>query len=145
MSEKILDNEQFASMALANFPKDFQFRPFAEYIAEGDCIQVITKEGSYYGERIDHLLTLFFSNETDEPTGFLIKGVSKLTKTIKPIKGVFENDKIKISYLIVMKMEQMINHFGNNLDLVKSKALETFFSEASLLEAEFHQDELAVA
>lgn len=58
------------------------FSPFAEYDADGDCIEFFAKPDPYYAERIDGLLTVYKSQETDEVVGSHIKGVSHLCKEL---------------------------------------------------------------
>jgi hypothetical protein len=55
-----------------------QFRPTATYDPDGDCIEFLAKPDSFHAERIDDLVTVYYSQETDEVIGALIKGVSKL-------------------------------------------------------------------
>jgi hypothetical protein len=54
-----------------------QFRPTATYDPDGDCIEFLAKPDSFYGERVDELVTVYYSQETGEVVGSLIKGVSQ--------------------------------------------------------------------
>lgn len=63
-------------MMLYARPAD-QFRPSAVYDRDGDCIEFIAKSDPFYAERIDDLVTVYYSQETGELVGSLIKGVSK--------------------------------------------------------------------
>ena len=58
------------------------FTPTATYIADGDCIEFFAKPDRYYAERVDDLLTVYLSHETDEIVGSLLKGVSTFCKKI---------------------------------------------------------------
>jgi hypothetical protein len=58
------------------------FAPFAEYDADGDCIEFFAKPDPYFAERIDPLLTVYRSQETKEIVGSLIKGVSHVCREI---------------------------------------------------------------
>ncbi|MCK4787137.1 MAG: hypothetical protein KAV87_25485, partial [Desulfobacteraceae bacterium] len=53
------------------------FKPNARYDPDGDCIEFFTKPHSFYAERIDDLVTVYYSHETKEIIGSLIKGVSE--------------------------------------------------------------------
>ncbi|MCH7727693.1 MAG: hypothetical protein IH991_14605 [Planctomycetes bacterium] len=54
-----------------------QFKPTATYDPDGDCIEFLAKPDPFYAERIDDLVTVYYSQETDEVIGSLIKGASK--------------------------------------------------------------------
>jgi len=54
-----------------------QFRPTATYDPDGDCIEFLAKPDPFYGERVDDLVTVYYSQETGEVIGSLVKGVSK--------------------------------------------------------------------
>src|SRR5690606_8428086 len=56
------------------------FKPQVRYDKDGDCVEFVARPHAYRGERIDDLVTAFYSLETDELMGSLIKGVSKLLK-----------------------------------------------------------------
>jgi hypothetical protein len=58
------------------------FSPFAEYDADGDCIEFFAKPDPYYAKRIDALLTVYRSQKTQEIVGSLIKGVSHVCREI---------------------------------------------------------------
>jgi hypothetical protein len=54
-----------------------QFRPTATYDPDGDCIEFLAKPDPFYAERVDELVTVYYSQETDEVVGSLIKGVAQ--------------------------------------------------------------------
>jgi hypothetical protein len=54
-----------------------QFRPTATYNPDGDCIEFLAKPEPFYAERVDDLLTVYYSQETGEVAGSLLKGVSR--------------------------------------------------------------------
>jgi len=53
------------------------FRPAATYDPDGDCIEFLIKPDPFRAERVDDLVTVYYSQETGEVIGSLIKGVSK--------------------------------------------------------------------
>lgn len=59
-----------------------QYQPTATYDPDGDCIEFLAKPDPFYAERIDDLVTVYYSQETDEVIGSLIKGVSKFCRDI---------------------------------------------------------------
>jgi hypothetical protein len=78
----ITSNAEFAKrMMLLARPAE-QFEPFATYDPDGDCIEFLAKPDSFYAERIDDLVTVYYSQESGELIGSLIKGVSKFCSEI---------------------------------------------------------------
>ncbi len=70
-------NAEFARrMMLLARPAD-QFEPTATYDSDGDCIEFLAKPDPFFAERIDDLVTVYYSQETGELVGSLIKGVAK--------------------------------------------------------------------
>lgn len=59
-----------------------EFEPTATYDPDGDCIEFLVKPDPFYGERVDDLVTVYYSQETNEVVGSLLKGVSGFCKTI---------------------------------------------------------------
>ncbi len=58
------------------------FSPFAEYDADGDCIEFFMKPDPYFADRVDGLLTVYRSQETKEIIGAQIKRVAALCADI---------------------------------------------------------------
>ena len=76
----VTSNEEFAKrMMLLARPAE-QFEPTATYDPDGDCIEFLAKPDPFYAERVDDLLTVYYSQETGEVTGSLLKGVSRFCK-----------------------------------------------------------------
>src|ERR1700730_7847277 len=76
----VASNAEFAKrMMLLARPAE-QFRPTATYDADGDCIALLVKPDPFYAERVDDLVTVYYSQETGEVIGSLLKGVSQFCK-----------------------------------------------------------------
>src|ERR1700724_1158478 len=76
----VASNAEFAKrMMLLARPAE-QFRPTATYDADGDCIEFLVKPEPFYAERVDDLVTVYYSQETGEVIGSLLKGVSQFCK-----------------------------------------------------------------
>ena len=58
------------------------FKPTATYDEDGDCIEFLARPDAFYAERVDDLVTVYYSQETNEVVGSLIKGVSNFRKTV---------------------------------------------------------------
>jgi hypothetical protein len=79
----VTTNSDFARrMTLLARPAE-QFKPTATYDRDGDCIEFLSKPDAFYAERIDDLVTVYYSQETDEVIGSLIKGVAKFCREIE--------------------------------------------------------------
>lgn len=76
-------NEDFTKLALGYIDKDAVFEPVATYDEDGDCMEFLINNESFYAKRIDDLVTVYYSRETDEIVGSLIKGVSKYISKLK--------------------------------------------------------------
>jgi hypothetical protein len=76
----VTSNEEFAKrMVLLARPAE-QFEPTATYDPDGDCIEFLAKPDPFYAERVDDLLTVYYSQDTGEVIGSLLKGVSRFCK-----------------------------------------------------------------
>lgn len=75
-----ISNDEFAKrMTLLAKPAG-QFKPKAIYDRDGDCIEFLAKPDPFFAERVDDLVTVYYSQETGEVVGSFIKGVSKFCK-----------------------------------------------------------------
>ncbi len=75
-----MTNEEFAAH-LAGLGKDGPGHPTAYYDPDGDCIEFLARPEPFYVERVDDLVTVYYSQETREVIGSLLKGVTKLWAT----------------------------------------------------------------
>jgi len=78
----MMSNQEFAKRMMLLAKPAEQFRPTATYDPDGDCIEFLASPESFYAERVDDLVTVYYSQETGEVIGSLIKGVSKFCKTL---------------------------------------------------------------
>jgi len=77
-----ISNDEFAKRMLLLARPAEQFRPTATYDTDGDCIEFLVKPDPFYAERVDDLVTVYYSQETGELIGSLIKGVSKFCASV---------------------------------------------------------------
>jgi len=103
-----MTNEEFALEVLSQVPADQRFLPTAVYDADGDCIEFIAAPDSFYAERVDTLVTVYRSQETDEIVGSLIKGVSKFLRGVLQRTPGFrieiQEGRIKLVHLFTAKL-----------------------------------------
>jgi hypothetical protein len=71
-----MPNEDFAQHVLRLAKAAQPFKATAVYDPDGDCIEFLAKPDPFYAERIDDLVTVYYSQETHEVVGSLIKGVT---------------------------------------------------------------------
>ncbi len=78
----VTSNSDFAKRMLLLARSAEEFKPTATYDPDGDCIEFLAMPDPFYAERIDELVTVYFSQETGEVIGSLIKGVSKFCRDV---------------------------------------------------------------
>jgi hypothetical protein len=76
----VTSNSDFAKQMLLLARPAEQFRPTATYDPDGDCIEFLAKPDPFYGERVDDLVTVYYSQESGELIGCLLKGISQFCK-----------------------------------------------------------------
>ncbi len=99
----VTSNEDFAKrMMLLARPAE-QFKPVATYDADGDCIEFFITPEPFYAERVDDLVTVYYSQETNEVIGSLIKGVSEfchaLLKTMPGFRIEIHDGRIRLDHI----------------------------------------------
>ena len=77
-----MSNEDYADAVLRMGQQASAFSPMATYIPEGDCIEFIISPDDYYAQRIDGLVTVYYSRKTKQLAGSLIKGVQRFCQEI---------------------------------------------------------------
>ncbi len=109
-----MSNSDFAKrmMLLARSAADFQ--PTATYDPDGDCIEFLARPDSFYAERVDDLVTVYYSQETHEVIGSLIKGVSgfckKLSETMPGFQIEIRDGRVRLVHIFRARL------WSSNLD-----------------------------
>ena len=78
----VMSNSDFAKRMMLLARSADEFEPTATYDPDGDCIEFLAKPDSFYAERVDDLVTVYYSQDTKEVVGSLIKGVSGFCKKL---------------------------------------------------------------
>jgi hypothetical protein len=85
-----------------------QFVPTATYDSDGDCIEFLAKSDPFYAERVDDLVTVYYSQETGEVIGSLIKGVSafcrRVLEKMPGFKIEIHDGRIKLVHIFLARM-----------------------------------------
>lgn len=76
------------------------FKPVAYYDEDGDCIEFFAKRGPFYAKRLDDLITVYYSSESDEIVGSLIKAIKPLLSKHRGATIDIRQGKIRIVHLI---------------------------------------------
>lgn len=80
-----------------------RYEPTAVYDPDGDCIEFLALPDPFYAERVDDLVTVYYSQETDEVVGSLIKGISRfcegLNRSMPGFRIEIQDGRIKIEHV----------------------------------------------
>jgi len=105
---KHMSDDELARTVMGMAELDGPFEPQATYIPEGDCIEFLAANDDYYAERIDGLVTVYYSRETGQIIGSLIKGVrafcQKILKQYPGFKIEIEDQRIKLEHIFRAKL-----------------------------------------
>lgn len=101
-----LNNDAFAKLVLRKAKRrKAPFEPVVRYDPDGDCIEFIAKPDPFFAERIDKLVTVYYSERTNEIVGSLIKGVSRFQKEIsRKLPGfiiVVQDGKVRLEHIFL--------------------------------------------
>src|ERR1700759_3296775 len=98
-----MSNSDFAAHMLKLGGKAPAFQPTATYDKDGDCIEFLAKPDSFYAERVDDLVTVYYSQETNEVIGSLIKGVrgfcEKIFETMPGLKSEIRDGRVRLVHI----------------------------------------------
>jgi len=99
----VMSNSEFAKRMMLLARPAQQFEPTATYDPDGDCIEFLAKPDPFYAERVDDLVTVYYSLETGEVTGSLIKGVrdfqSQISKTMPGFQIEIKAGRVRLVHL----------------------------------------------
>lgn len=73
-----LSNEEYEKEVMEICKDSKTELPIVYYDPDGDCIEVLVKTEPFYSERIDDLVTVYYSEANEEIIGCLIKGIKKI-------------------------------------------------------------------
>jgi hypothetical protein len=136
-----MSNENFEKEVMRLAQPSEHFEPMAYYDKDGDCIEFLISNDDYYAERVDELLTVYYSRDKNEIIGSLIKGVRKLYQNvISKLPGFaieIQDGKVRIAQLFRARLwtEQPSQISGNTI-LVKTYQKLAAFADECNAEAE---------
>jgi hypothetical protein len=101
-------NAEFAKRMMLLAKPAEEFRPTAIYDPDGDCIEFLAKPDSFYAERVDDLVTVYYSQETDEVIGSLLKGVSRfcqhMLEKMPGFKIEIHDGRVKLVHIFLARL-----------------------------------------
>ena len=101
-------NEEFAKRMLLLARPAEEFRPTATYDPDGDCIEFLTRPDPFYGERVDDLVTVYYSQETGEVIGSLLNGVTRfcesMLKKMPGFKIEIHDGRVKLVHIFLARL-----------------------------------------
>ena len=77
-----MSSSEFARQMMSLASPTDRFEPTATFDPDGDCIEFLAKPDPFYADRVDDLVTVYYSQETNEVIGSLLKGVSTFCKRL---------------------------------------------------------------
>ncbi len=108
---KALTNDEFAKMVMSTASPQRPFQPSATYDPDGDCIEFIIKPDNFYAHRVDDLLTVYYSEKTDELVGSFIKSIrafcKKLVQQSPWFAIIVDEPPVRLSHLFVARLMQL--------------------------------------
>ena len=111
---KAMSNSEFAEFAKGLAKPPDSFEPTVTYDLDGDCIEFIARPDSFYAERIDDLVTVYYSHETNEIVGSLIKGISRFCRQVlEKIPGFkieVQDGKVRLEHIFLAKLWSSEHH-----------------------------------
>ena len=135
----VTSNEEFAKRMMLMAQPAERFRPTATYDPDGDCIEFLASPDPFYAERLDDLVTVYYSQESKEVIGSLIKSVSKfcgqLLEEMPGFKIEIHDGRIKLVHIFRARLWSSQQDPQALLTLVYKKLIA--IAEETDVEAEF--------
>jgi len=105
---KAMTNKEFAEAVMGMADVQQPFQPHATYIREGDCIEFVIAPDDYVAHRIDGLVTVYYSRETGNVVGSLIKGVGefcrKMLSQFPGFRILIEGCAVKLEHIFLAQL-----------------------------------------
>lgn len=92
-----LSNEEYAKKVTKICKNSKAELPIVYHDPDGDCIEVLMQNEPYYAERIDDLVTVYYSEANEEIIGCLIKGINKIFNNDPKTRIILHAGRIRLS------------------------------------------------
>lgn len=104
----VMSNDDFAKKVIQLAEPAAEFKPVATYDPDGDCIEFFAAADLFYAERIDDRVTVYYSRETGEIVGSLIKGVRNLCQRLfekfPGFKIAIHGDRVRLEHIFLAQL-----------------------------------------
>lgn len=134
---RILDNSEFAKEVLAKENMSTPFVPQVYYDPDVDCVEFITKADDFYAERIDELVTVYYSRKDNELIGSLIKGIASLLKRKPNLNILIKDGRVKLAHIFIARAAMAEDCFNKSEWTVYQNIYQKLIEQAEDAEAEF--------
>jgi len=105
---KALPNDEFAREVMRIARTDEPFRTRADYDPDGDCIEFVFRPDPFYAQRLDDLVTVYYSQETGDVIGSLIKGVKgfcqRMLESSPGFRIVIDDGRVKLEHIFFAQL-----------------------------------------
>ena len=102
------------------------------YNTDGDCIEFLISDESFYAERVDKLLTVYYGRESGEIVGSLVKGVKRfiaeMTRTSPGFAIEVQDGRVRLKHLFTAGMWKQ----GDPIKVKSYKKLRDYAEELSI-------------
>lgn len=99
-------NADFAKRMMLLARPASSFKPTAAYDRDGDCIEFLAAPDPFYAERVDDLVTVYYSQETGEVVGSLIKGVTsflaRMRDRLPGLRIVVQDGRVRMEHVFLV-------------------------------------------
>ena len=134
-----MNPEEFAKHVLTGVrPASEPFKPTATYNPDGDCIEFLASPESHYGERVDHLLTVFYGHRSGRIVGLLIKGVKTYLQEHPASVISVRDGKIRLDHFLVAQFSTSEQKIDKVTVMQYRKVIEA--AEGARVEVEIDED-----
>lgn len=97
----MVSDEGFAKKVMQIAGSAAPCKASAYYDREGDCIEFLARNEEFYAERLDDLVTVYYSEATGEVIGSLVKGVSRFVKRHPNLAILVRAGHVRLSHLFL--------------------------------------------
>ena len=108
---KTLTPKEFAERVMGMAEPSEPFESQVTYNPDGDCIEFIASPDNFYAERVDGLVTVYYSERTGQVIGSLIKGVrsfcDRMLKTNPGFGIEIRDGKVRLKHLFLAHLWNM--------------------------------------
>ena len=96
-----LPNQSFAEKVMGIAGSADTSEAGVYYDRDGDCIEFLARHEPFRAERVDDLVTVYYSEETGDVIGSLVKGVSRFLQRHPNLAILVKAGRVRLSHLFI--------------------------------------------